>query len=107
MQRIVARLQGVTIDPAIYQRLRDRLYAALTEMGYDCVRPEGAFYLFPRSPIDDLEFTRLLQRRLVLVVPGSGFGAPGYFRIAYCVEKEVIERSLPRFQEALREVRGA
>jgi aspartate aminotransferase len=107
MQRIAARLQGVTVEAAIYERLRDRLHAALTEIGYECVRPEGAFYLFPRSPIDDLEFTRLLARRLVLVVPGSGFGTPGYFRIAYCVEREVIERSLPRFEEAWREVRGA
>jgi aspartate aminotransferase len=105
MQRLAGRLQGVSVDPAIYQRRRDLLHPALVRMGYECVRPEGAFYLFPRAPGgDDLAFTRILQERLVLVVPGIGFGVPGHFRIATCVEEEVLERALPRFEAALREV---
>jgi aspartate aminotransferase len=105
MQRLVARLQGVRLDPATYQRRRDRVLGALWEMGYECVRPEGAFYLFPRAPGgDDLRFYEALARHLVLVVPGTGFGTPGFFRIAYCVEDEVLDRALPRFGAALREI---
>jgi aspartate aminotransferase len=104
MQRVAARLQGVSVDPSLYERRRDRLWSALTQMGYECVKPEGAFYLFPRAPGgDDLAFTALLQSHLVLVVPGTGFGTPGYFRIAYCCGEEVIERAIPRFEAALRE----
>jgi aspartate aminotransferase len=108
MQRVAARVQGVSIDPMFYQRRRDRLLGALTGMGYDCVRPEGAFYLFPRAPGgDDLAFTALLQRHLVLVVPGTGFGTPGHFRIATCVADAVLERALPRFEKAIAESRVA
>lgn len=106
MQRVAARLQGVSVSPALYARRRDRLYGALVEMGYQCVRPEGAFYLFPRSPIaDDLAFSQLLAKHLVLVVPGTGFGAPGFFRLAYCCEEAVIERAIPKLAAALREAR--
>jgi aspartate aminotransferase len=104
MQRVAARVQGVSVDPALYQRRRDVLHGALIAMGYACVRPEGAFYLFPQAPGgDDLAFTALLQKHLVVVVPGVGFGTPGYFRISYCVSLEVLERSLPRFEKALHE----
>lgn len=92
MQRIVRNLQGVSIDPDYYQRKRDFLHTALMEMGYDTVKPQGAFYLFPKCPIDDdVAFTRQLVQRNVLVVPGRGFGAPGYFRISYCVDDWVLE----------------
>ncbi len=92
MQHVVRNLQGVSIDPDYYQRKRDFMHAALMEMGYDTVKPEGAFYLYPRAPIeDDVAFTRELLQSNVLVVPGRGFGTPGHFRISYCVEDWVLE----------------
>jgi aspartate aminotransferase len=99
MQRIVGNLQGVTVDVATYQRRRDRLYHALTAMGFQMVKPKGAFYMFPQSPIeDDLAFVRAAQQRHILVAPGFAFGSPGYFRIAYSVPLETIERSLGAWQ---------
>ena len=107
MQRVAARLQGVSVDPALYAKRRDRLYGALVEIGYQCVKPEGAFYLFPRSPLaDDVAFSQLLAKHLLLVVPGVGFGAPGHFRIAYCCPEDVIERAIPKFAAAWSEARG-
>lgn len=104
MQRIVAKLQHETVDVAAYRRKRDRLYSALTDMGYECVKPQGAFYMFPKSPMDDdQEFVRLLQSKLVLTVPGVGFGMPGHFRISFCVEDRVIEGALSGFRSALAE----
>ncbi len=102
MQRVIAHLQGVSIDVDWYRIRRDRLYRALSEMGYTLVKPDGAFYLFPESPVDDLEFVQELQKSNVLTVPGRGFGAPGYFRIAYCVDECVIEGALPGFAAAIR-----
>jgi aspartate aminotransferase len=99
MQRIVGNLQGVTVDVATYQRRRDRLYHALTAMGFQMVKPKGAFYMFPQSPIeDDLEFVRAANQRHILVAPGFAFGSPGDFRIAYSVPLETIERSLGAWQ---------
>ncbi len=102
MQRIVGKLQRVCIDVREYQRKRDFLYRELTGMGYSIVKPEGAFYMFPKSPINDIEFTDELRKRLVLTVPGTAFGAPNYFRIAFCVEDRVIEGSLAGFRELAR-----
>lgn len=100
MQRVIARLQGVEVDVGLYQRNRDVLYEALTASGYEVFKPQGSFYMFPRSPIeDDMAFAMELLGRLVLVTPGSGFGMPGYFRIAYCVPERVADASLPIFQE--------
>lgn len=100
MQRVVARLQGVEVDVTLYRENRDRLYDALTAAGYDVIKPEGTFYMFVRSPLeDDLAFTRELLERLVLVTPGTGFGYPGYFRIAFCVERRIVEGALPVFCE--------
>jgi aspartate aminotransferase len=100
MQRAVARLQGVTVDVTPYKRNRDVLCEALTEAGFQLVKPEGAFYLFPRSPIeDDVAFCREMQEHLVLVVPGRGFGLPGHFRMAYCVAPETVDGALPAFRE--------
>jgi aspartate aminotransferase len=102
MQRAVSGLLDVTIDAGIYRKKRDLLYDNLTRLGYSARRPEGAFYLFPRAPGgDDLKFTALLQDQLILAVPGTGFAFPGYFRLAYCVEDEVIEKSLEGFARAL------
>ncbi len=102
MQHIAKNLQSVTIDVAQYQVKRDFLYGELTAMGYEIVRPQGAFYMFPRSPMeDDAAFVAELQKHNVLVVPGRGFGSPGYFRISYCVEDRTLEGALPGFRAAI------
>ncbi|RKX76774.1 MAG: pyridoxal phosphate-dependent aminotransferase [Spirochaetes bacterium] len=105
MQHIVARLQGECVDIEEYKRKRDKLCAILEEAGYKFLKPEGAFYLFPRAPGgDDVAFVNRLQKELILTVPGSGFGMPGYFRIAYCVDDAVIERSREGFKRAIEAV---
>jgi aspartate aminotransferase len=106
MQRLVVSLQGICVDVEEYRRKRDRMISGLKGVGYDLVTPAGAFYLFPRSPLtDDVEFVRLLQEENILVVPGRGFGGPGHFRIAYCVDDLVIERALPGFERAIARAR--
>ena len=101
MQHVVRNLQGVSVDATDYQRKRDLLYSSLEDFGYSVVKPQGAFYLFPKSPIeDDVEFVDSLQEWNVLAVPGTGFGTPGYFRISYCVEDSVIAGSLDGFKQA-------
>ncbi len=106
MQRLVAKLQDESVDIADYQAKRDLLVTSLTSLGFEMVTPDGAFYLFPKSPLaDDVEFVKLAQKHQILLVPGAGFGAPGYFRIAYCVDKGVIERSLPAWRELARELK--
>ena len=105
MQRLVAALQHISVDINAYQEKRDLFYGALTGMGFQMVQPDGAFYLFPKSPIpDDIEFVRIAQKHRILLVPGAGFGAPGFFRIAYCVDKGMIERSLGAWRELAKEV---
>ena len=95
MQQVIPNLQDVSVDINEYARKRDFLYENLAAMGYDVVRPSGAFYIFPRCPIpDDVAFIRELQGHRVMTVPGSGFGAPGYFRISYCTDDWVIEGAL-------------
>lgn len=98
-QRVVSRFQRTSVDIGEYQRKRDVLYNALMEGGYECVKPQGAFYMFPRSPVgDELKFIRALQQEeRIMVVPGRGFGKKGYFRIAYCVPMSTIERSVDGF----------
>ena len=104
MQHVIARLQGVTIDVRQYERKRNLLCDNLQAMGYDLVRPQGAFYVFPRTPVsDDVAFVQALQQRRILTVPGSGFGRPGHFRIAYCVEDRTIERALDGFRKTAQE----
>jgi len=100
MQRLVAPLQRNSVNITEYEEKRDLFYNSLTAFGYQVVKPQGAFYLFPKAPIeDDVAFVKELQLKRILTVPGRGFGKPGYFRIAYCVEKEVIEKALPGFKE--------
>jgi aspartate aminotransferase len=100
MQLAVAQLQGEGVDIGFYQRNRDMLYGTLVESGFTVPHPDGAFYLFPKSPLeDDVAFVRELAERLVLAVPGSGFGGPGHFRLAYCVSPKTVEGSLPVFKE--------
>jgi aspartate aminotransferase len=103
MQRVLPMLKGEMVDVSRYQALRDRMLPALRNMGYQCVTPQGAFYLFPKSPIpDDVEFCKACQEEKLLVVPGSAFQGPGHFRIALCVELPVIERALPVFEKVIR-----
>lgn len=102
MQRVVASVQGARVDVSAYARKRDLLCKGLADCGYEFVKPGGAFYLFPRSPIpDDVEFVKALQDKLVLVVPGSGFGGPGHFRISYCVDDETIINAIPAFKNVM------
>ncbi|MCL0090807.1 pyridoxal phosphate-dependent aminotransferase [Dehalococcoidia bacterium] len=99
MQRLVAGLQREKADIEEYRKMRDLLYQSLTQLGFEMVKPQGAFYLFPKSPLaDDVEFAQRALKHNILVVPGTGFGKPGYFRLAYCVEKSVIENSLPAWE---------
>lgn len=102
MQRVIRRLKNVSVNVRDYQDKRDLFFDALTEMGYELIKPQGAFYMFPKSPVkDELEFVKKLQSKNILTVPGRGFGKAGYFRISYCVTREVIERSLAGFKEAI------
>lgn len=106
MQRVVKKFQKNSVDIMEYQKKRDAIYSILLEAGIETTKPDGAFYIFPKSPIpDDIEFVRHLQRHHILAVPGSGFGKGGHFRLAYCVDYEVIERSRPYFIEAMRTLR--
>lgn len=104
MQRLVAGLTEVTVDVGIYERKRDLLSAGLVKAGLSFNEPEGAFYLFVKAPGgDDIKFVDHLKKYLILAVPGTGFGGPGYFRLAYCVSETVIINSLPVFAEAVRD----
>jgi aspartate aminotransferase len=106
MQHIVAKLQSVTVDVDVYRDKRDFLYDSLTQMGYSLVKPQGAFYMFPKSPLeDDVAFVAELQKHNVLVVPGRGFGLPGYFRISYCVDDRTLKGALPGFKAAMESCR--
>jgi aspartate aminotransferase len=102
MQKIIACLQGSSVDVALYQHKRDLLCQGLAEAGYDFTTPPGTFYLFPRTPIpDDVKFVQALQEELILVVPGSGFNGPGHFRIAFCVDDDTIVKALPGFKRVM------
>jgi aspartate aminotransferase len=104
-QQVVGRLQGVTVDIDIYRRRRDLFCQGLKEAGYEFDVPKGAFYLFPKSPIEnDVEFVNLLKEQNILAVPGTGFGGPGHFRLSYAVPDDVITRSLPGFKKAMENV---
>lgn len=108
MQRVIAKIHGVGVNVAEYRRKRDLLCDGLAAAGYRFEKPDGAFYLFPRTPIpDDREFVKILQKRNILAVPGSAFGRSGHIRIAYCTDDATIVRSLPGFAEALKEATGA
>ena len=106
MQRVVASLQGSSVDISAYARKKDILCKGLADCGYDFVEPPGAFYLFPKTPIaDDVIFVKELQKELILTVPGSGFGGPGHFRIAFCVDDETIINALPGFKRTMEKFR--
>ena len=99
-QLVVARCAGKAADLSTYAKNAALLYDGLTPLGFSCVRPQGAFYLFPQAlEPDDAAFCRRAQEYDLLLVPGRDFGCPGYFRAAYCVRTKMIEKSLPRFEE--------
>jgi aspartate aminotransferase len=107
MQRLVAPLQRNSVNIREYEEKRNLFYNSLKDFGYDVIKPQGAFYLFPKAPIeDDLTFIKQLQAKRILTVPGRGFGKPGYFRIAYAVDKKVIEGALPGFKEVAEKYRA-
>ena len=100
MQRVVAENLGKTGDLSIYRRNRDLLYNALTEYGYRCIYPDGAFYLWVQALEEDANaFCQKARDYELLLVPSDSFGCKGYIRIAYCVTTEMIERSLPAFKK--------
>ncbi|WP_031472010.1 pyridoxal phosphate-dependent aminotransferase [Agathobaculum desmolans] len=103
-QRVAARCAGMTGDISAYQANRDLLYQGLTAMGYRCIKPAGAFYLFPQTlEPDDRAFCERAKKYDLLVVPGSDFGAPGHMRISYCVREDTIRRALPLFEKLAQE----
>jgi len=98
-QRVVARCLNASVDIDYYNGNRELLYNSLVSYGYQCIKPEGAFYLFVKSPDpDDVAFCNLAKTKNILIVPGTAFGCPGYFRIAYCVARRTIEGALPGFK---------
>ena len=100
MQKVIARCIDCQTDISFYNRNRETLYNGLKEIGFECIKPEGAFYLFVKTPIaDDIEFCNDDKKYNLLIVPGSSFACPGYVRIAYCVAYETIVNSLPKFKE--------
>ncbi|NOR22877.1 MAG: pyridoxal phosphate-dependent aminotransferase [Desulforhopalus sp.] len=102
MQRVVAELQGLTVDNEIYAKRRKVFCEILEQVGLEFTPPKGAFYIFPKSPLEnDADFVNHLQKYKILAVPGRGFGMPGYFRLAFCVDDGVIQRSAKAFQEAM------
>ena len=99
MQRVIMRCIDEKVNVEAYDRNRNLLYNGLTGFGFECIRPEGAFYLFVKSPeADDRAFSDVCKKHRLLVVPGTSFACPGYVRISYCVSYEQIERSLPAFE---------
>ena len=103
MQRVILRCVDEKTDVDAYDRNRNLLYSSLTDYGFTCIKPEGAFYLFVKTPGDEAVFCETCKKHHVLVVPGSSFACPGYVRIAYCVSYQQIERSLPAFQAIAKE----
>lgn len=103
-QKVIAKCVDVPSDVSAYERNRDLLYNGLTELGYECVRPQGAFYLFVKALEPDANaFSERAKKHDVLVVPSDSFGCPGYVRISYCVSEETIVNSMPAFAEIMRE----
>lgn len=104
-QKIVQKCLEEQTDISYYNRNRETLYKGLTDCGFSCIKPEGAFYLFMKSPIEDeKEFCRQAKELHILLVPGSSFGCGGYVRIAYCVSYETIVNALPKFKELARNI---
>ncbi len=104
-QLVVAKCIDEKTDVEYYNRNRETLYNGLKELGFSCIKPEGAFYLFVKSPIEDeKKFCELAKKYHILIVPGSSFGCSGFVRIAYCVSYETIVNALPKFKELAKEI---
>ena len=105
-QKVVVKCINEKTDLSFYDRNRETLYNGLLECGFECIKPQGAFYLFVKSPIaDDKEFCSIAKKYNLLLVPGSSFACPGYVRLAYCVSYETIVNSLPKFKELAKEMK--
>lgn len=103
-QHVAARCLGQTADVSVYKKNRDLLYSALSSYGYKCIKPDGAFYLFLKTPEGDAKiFSEKAKKKELLLVPSDSFGCPGYVRISYCVDTEQIEKALPAFKELAEE----
>ena len=104
MQRAVAKCLSEKTDIAAYNRNREALWGGLKDCGFDCIKPQGAFYLFVKAPTpDEKEFVERAKKYHILLVPGSSFACPGYVRIAYCVSYDTIMHALPHFKELAKE----
>ena len=105
-QKVVGDAINAKVDTTGYEKRRTFLYENLTRLGFQCVKPQGAFYIFPKALIDDdVEFVKRAIKYNLLLVPGSGFGYPGYFRMSYCVKFDMIENSIPAFEKFVAELR--
>ncbi|GFP77724.1 pyridoxal phosphate-dependent aminotransferase [Clostridium fungisolvens] len=103
-QKVIADSLKAKVDIGEYEKRRDFLYEKITSLGFECVKPQGAFYLFPKALIeDDVEFVKRAMKYNLLLVPGSGFGCPGYFRMSYCVKFDMIENSIQAFEKLVEE----
>jgi len=103
-QKVIARCAGLRPDLEAYDNNRKLLWKGLQEIGYEVAQPDGAFYLFVKAPGGDAEaFSQRAKKKDILLVPGDGFGCPGYFRLCYCVREEQIRCSLPAFRELMEE----
>ena len=105
MQKVIGRCVDVDVSEniAAYNRNRETLYKGLLELGFECIKPEGAFYMFVKAPVDDKEFCERAKKYNILIVPGSTFACPGFVRIAYCVSYDTITNSLPQFKKLAEE----
>jgi len=98
-QKAIADSLDADIDVESYKQRRDLIYDTLTRLGFSCIKPQGTFYIFPKSPIeDDIQFIKHAVKYNILLVPGTGFGLPGHFRLSYCVSMDTIKKSLPAFE---------
>lgn len=104
MQRVIPYCLNAKIDLETYKKNRDLLYSIITENNFECIKPQGAFYLFVKTPIDDKEFCNIAKKYKILVVPGSSFSYPGYVRMAYCVSYKMIQKSRKVFKQLSREL---
>ena len=103
-QKVIAKCLDAKTDITYYDRNRETLYNGLLECGFSCIKPEGAFYLFMKAPIEDEKvFCQAAKKYNLLLVPGSSFGCPGFVRLAYCVAYETIVNALPKFKELAKE----
>ncbi len=99
-QKMLLKCVDQSVDKSLYEKNRDLLYNSLTEIGYECIKPDGAFYLFVRSlEEDDVAFCKKAKEEMILVAPGSAFYGPGFVRVSYCVGHEVVQKSIPAFKK--------